>query len=372
MDFLIRFAVGYSFPKVRERLLAEIYPSPGVFFGAMPIETTKLDYPAFEHLIRENTSFAITTHVNPDGDAIGSEVGLAEWLKSIGKQVRIINHNETPANYQFIGNGDPFVEQFEVKRHEAIMHDFDCLLILDVNDPARVRSLEPFAREHKNVAVIDHHLEPKEFAKHYFIDTEACSTGELIYRLIERAQPALGGSISPRGAMALYTAIMTDTGGFKFPRTDAEVFRMCAELLELGADPVASYNEVFNSSPASRLLLLRESLNSLEYFYDNRMAVQLLTQEQLKSTGSTEEEVDGFVQMPFQVGGIVLSVFILELREGWKMSVRSKGDVSAAALAQAFGGNGHFNAAGARFYDKYSAKEVKERAVRLAKEIVNV
>lgn len=343
-----------------------------MFFGAMPIETSKLDYPAFEHIIRENNSFAITTHVNPDGDAIGSEVGLAEWLRSLGKTVRIINHNDTPANYTFIGNGDPFVEQFELKRHGELLRAVDCILVLDVNDPGRVRSLEPYVLEHKNVAVIDHHLEPKEFAKNYFIDTEACSTGELIYRLFEHTQPALGGSISPRGAMALYTAIMTDTGGFKFPRTDAKVFRMCAELLEMGADPVVSYNEVFNSSPASRLLLLRESLNSLEYFYDNRMAVQLLTQDQLKATGSTEEEVDGFVQMPFQVGGIVLSVFILELREGWKMSVRSKGDVSAAALAQAFGGNGHFHAAGARFYDKYSPKEVKERAVRLAKEIVNV
>lgn len=336
----------------------------------MPIETSKIDYPAFEALVRENSSFAITTHVNPDGDAIGSEVGLADWLKSIGKTVHIINHSETPPNYSFIGDGDPQVYQFDEKQHSETLRSVDAILVLDVNDPGRVRSLEPFAREHKNVAVIDHHLEPKEFAGQYFIDTEACSTGELIYRLYEHAQPALGGTISPRGAMALYTAIMTDTGGFKFPRTDAKVFRMCAELLELGADPVESYNQVFNTSPASRLLLLRESLNSLEYFYDNRMAVQLLTQEQLKSVGATEEEVDGFVQMPFQVGGIVLSAFILELREGWKMSVRSKGDVSAAALAQAFGGNGHFHAAGARFYDKYSAKEVKERVVRLAKDIV--
>jgi bifunctional oligoribonuclease and PAP phosphatase NrnA len=338
----------------------------------MPIETTKLDYPAFESLIRNSNSFAITTHVNPDGDAIGSEVGLAEWLKSIGKTVHIINHSPTPENYGFIGNGEPVVQQFDEAKHTETLRSVDCILVLDVNDPGRVKSLEPFAREHKNVAVIDHHLEPKDFAGQYFIDTEACSTGELIYRLYERAQPALGGSISPRGAMALYTAIMTDTGGFKFPRTDAKVFRMCAELLEMGADPVVSYNEVFNSSPASRLLLLRESLNSLEYFYDNRMAVQLLTQDQLKSVGATEEEVDGFVQMPFQVGGIVMSVFILQLREGWKMSVRSKGDVSAAALAQAFGGNGHFHAAGARFYDKYSPKEVKDRVVRLAKDIVNV
>jgi bifunctional oligoribonuclease and PAP phosphatase NrnA len=336
----------------------------------MPIETTRIDHAAFEKLIRENESYIITTHVNPDGDAIGSEVGLAEWLVSIGKKVTILNHSETPYNYGFLANGDPQVQQFDEAEHAAAIKAADVILVLDVNDPSRVRSLEPFVREGKNVAVIDHHLEPKDFAKQYFVDTEACSTGELIYRLYDEGKKSLGGAMSQRGAMALYTAIMTDTGGFKFPRTDAGVFRMCADLLDLGADPVVSYNEVFNTSPASRLLLMRESLNQLEYQYDQRMAIQLITQEALKSTGAEEEDVDGFVQMPFQVKGIVLSVFLLELKEGWKMSVRSKGDVSAAKLAQAFGGNGHFNAAGARFYDKYSPKEVKAKVIHKAKEIL--
>lgn len=335
-----------------------------------PIETTRIDYPAFEQIVKNSQSFAITTHVNPDGDAIGSEIGLAEWLKSLGKQVYIVNHSETSNIYNFLANGDPQVEQFTEAKHHELLRSVDAIFVLDVNDPSRVRSLEPYVRAGKNVAVIDHHLEPKVFAQNYFIDTEACSTGEMIYRMIAHAQPDLGGTISPRGAMALYTAIMTDTGSFKFPRTDSEVFRICAELLDLGADPVVSYNEVFNTSPATRLLLLRESLNSLEYEYDNRMAIQLITQDQLKSLGADEEEVDGFVQMPFQVNGIVLSVFILELREGWKMSVRSKGDISAAMLAQAFGGNGHFHAAGARFYDKYSPQEVKEKVIEKAKEVL--
>jgi len=213
------------------------------------------------------------------------------------------------------------------------------------------------------VAVIDHHLNPKPFASDYFIDTDACSTGELIVRLIEEARPVLGGAITPKAAAALYVAIMTDTGSFRFPRTTAAIFRMCADLLELGADPVRTYHEVYNTSPPGRLLLIRDALTSLEYHYDNRMALQCILQSDLRAAGAEEEDVDGLVQLPFQVKGIVLSVFLLELKEGWKVSTRSKDDVSAADFAQSFGGNGHFHAAGARVKETYTLEEMKRLIV---------
>jgi phosphoesterase RecJ-like protein len=185
----------------------------------------------------------------------------------------------------------------------------------------------------------------------------------MIYRIIRELQPRLGGEITQKAAMALYVAISTDTGNFRFPRTDSEVFRMCADLLDHGADPVRAYDMVFNQSPASRLLLMRDCLNSLQYHHNDRMAVQYVLQSQLKEIGANEEDVDGFVQMPFQVGGIVLSVFLLELREGWKISARSKGDVSAASLAQKFGGNGHFHAAGAHVHGEITLKDILQAIV---------
>jgi phosphoesterase RecJ-like protein len=337
----------------------------------MQIETRSIDAAAFVELIRNVKTIALTTHVNPDGDALGSEIGLAEWLISIGKTVSVVNHSPTPYNYFFLDTGTPIIEQYDVAKHDALLKLVDLLLVLDVNDPGRIRSIGPYALADKSkVAVIDHHLEPQDFAREYFIDTEACSTGELIYQLVTAAIPMLGGAITPKGANALYVAIMTDTGSFKFPRTDSGVFRMCADLLDLGADPVASYNEVYNSAPAARLLLMRECLNSLEYQFENRMAFQSITQSQLRSIGANEEDVDGFVQMPFQVGGIVLSAFLLELKEGWKLSVRSKGDVSAAALAQAFGGNGHFNAAGARIAEALPFGDVKAQIIAKAGSIL--
>ncbi len=319
-----------------------------------------LDFSPILRLIRDNSTFAITTHVNPDGDALGSEIGFAEWLLSIGKQVSIVNHSATPYNYAFLDKLNPIVEQFDEAKHPEIIRNADVIFVLDVNDPTRTRSLGPFVQgSSKPVAVIDHHLNPKPFASEYYIDPDACSTGELIVRLITEAQPTLGGSITPKAAQALYAAIMTDTGSFKFPRTTSAIFRMCADLLDLGADPVRIYNEIYNTSPPGRLLLIRDALNSLEYHYDGRMAYQCILQSQLHAANADEEDVDGLVQLPFQVKGIMLSVFLLELKQGWKVSTRSKDNVSAAAFAQTFGGNGHFHAAGARVPEAHTLEEMK-------------
>lgn len=337
----------------------------------MAIRTDGYDSKKFFEFIAAANSIVLTTHVNPDGDAIGSELGLAEYLRTIGKEVHVINHSPTPPNYLPFDQPDPILEQFNESQHDALIREADLFIILDVNDPARIRSLEPYTRVRtKPTIVVDHHLEPKTFATEYFVDTEACSTGEIVFKLIEAGKKILGGLISPKGAAALYTAIMTDTGSFRFPRTDSEVLRICADLLDAGADPVRCYDLVYNSSAPSRLLLLRESLNSFHYYYEDRMALQILTQEQLKKTGAAEEEVDGFVQTPFQIKGVVLSVFLLQLKEGWKISCRSKGDVSAAQLAQSFGGNGHFNAAGARVQASTPPDAMKEQIVYQAGKVL--
>jgi len=330
-----------------------------------------LDLSPIIRLIDENNSFAITTHVNPDGDALGSEIGLAEYLLSIGKIVRVINCSPTPPNYLFLDKVNPYIEHFDEKKQTDPFSDVDVIFVLDVNDPDRTRTLGLFLKKSKKpIAVIDHHLNPKEFANEYYIDEDACSTGELIVRLIEQARQTIGGEISRKAAIALYAAIMTDTGSFKFPRTTAAIFRMCADLLELGADPVSIYNEIYNTSPPGRLELIRDALNSLEYHYDGLMAYQCITQAQIRSAEATEDDVDGLVQSPFQVKGIVLSVFLLELKEGWKISTRSKNDVSAANFAQTFGGNGHFHAAGARVNEAKTLEEMKRTIIDNAGKIL--
>lgn len=327
---------------------------------------SEIDSESFARLVRGHETFMLTTHVNPDGDALGAEIGLAEWLLSIGKQVRVINHSATPYNFTFLDESVPVVEQFDETKHADAIRNAEMIIVLDVNDPNRTKSLEKFLvhpSSGQTVIVIDHHLKPKPFASEYFIDTEACSTGELIMRLIAKSKPLLGGDISRKAAVALYAAIMTDTGSFKFPRTTAAIFRMCADLIDRGADPVHIYNEIYNTSPPGRLALIRDALNSLELHFDGRMAFQTILQSQLHAANADEEDVDGLVQTPFQVKGIVLSVFLLELKEGWKVSTRSKDDVSAADFAQTFGGNGHFHAAGARVKEVWTLEEMKRDIV---------
>jgi phosphoesterase RecJ-like protein len=312
----------------------------------------EFDTNSFISLIKGLKNIVLTTHINHDGDSLGSEIGFAEWLRSIGKEVRVINHSHIPENYKFIDIDNPITEIFDAPKHEEVIKNADAFFLLDTNDPARTRSLGSYLSSHKNPILIDHHLEPKDFAKVRFIDTEATSTSEMIYRLITAAQKELGGTISKKGAQGLYVGIMTDTGSFRFPRTVSETFRIAANLIDLGADPVYTYNETYNSSRPSRVLLIGRCLSTLKFFFDDRLATQVIFQKDLKETGSIEEEVDGFVQFPLQVATVEFSIFILELREGWKVSFRSKGNKSAAEAAKYFGGNGHFHAAGARIFEK--------------------
>jgi len=326
----------------------------------------------FVAVVKNNSSFILTTHVNPDGDALGSEIGLAEWLVSIGKEVRVINHSKTPEQYYFLDPKNSIVEVHDEARHKNDIANADVLMLLDTNDPERSRSLEPYFSTHKNVVLIDHHLYPKNFAHTEFLDTKATSTGEMIYRLITSAQPALGGSISKKAAQALYVAIMTDTGSFRFPRTTSDTFRMSAELIDLGADPVYAYDRTYNSSKSSRVLLIGRCLATLRFHYEDKVAIQYILQKDLVECNAIEEEVDGFVQFPLQVESVVFSVFLLELKSGWKISFRSKGDYSAAGFAQAFGGNGHFNAAGARVAEQLSLKEMLDKLISTAETFLQI
>lgn len=322
--------------------------------------------PDFQNIIRDNTSFVLTTHIKPDGDALGSEMAFAEWLLSLGKQVKIYNHSETPSNYYFLDRNTPIIEVFDAAKHSEIIRSSDVFFLLDTNDPARAKSLEKPLSEHKFPVLIDHHLHPKDFAKFRFVDTEATSTGEMIYRLITASIPTLGGTISQIAAQALYVAIMTDTGSFRFPRTTSETFRIAADLIDKGADPVVAYDKTYNTTKPSRLLLIGRALSSIEYHFDSRLAIQTITQKDIAESGATEEEVDGFVQSPLQIGSVVFSIFILELAVGWKVSFRSKGDKSAADLSQAFGGNGHFHAAGARLMDAQTLETLKTEIIAAA------
>jgi bifunctional oligoribonuclease and PAP phosphatase NrnA len=318
-------------------------------------------------LFQHHQKFILTTHVNPDGDGLGSEVALAEWLAAQGKRVSIFNHSKTPEVYLFLDPNQRIV-QFNEARDAATIAHAEVIVVMDTNHPDRLRSMEQHVLGSKAVKIcIDHHLEPGQFAQHYIIDDDATSTGEITYQLLIALN---GRDLSPLIAQALYCAIMTDTGSFRFPRVDPEIHAVVAHLIQCGADPVAIYHQVYEQWSAGRIQLLGETLASLKTEYNGGLASVTITQEMLKKTHTTEEDTDNFTTYPMSVAGVVAAILFLELTDGVKISFRSKGDIPINELAKEFGGNGHKNAAGARLY-KVKLEDAQKQVLQAAKKYVD-
>ncbi|MFN0159490.1 MAG: DHH family phosphoesterase [Bacteroidota bacterium] len=322
---------------------------------------------AILQLFHDHHSFVLTTHVNPDGDGLGSEVAIAEWLAAQGKQVSILNSSPTPDIYLFL---DPHhrIKQFNEHTDAETIANADVIVVVDTNHLDRLRTMQGHVAKSKAIKVcIDHHLDPEPFARHLIIDEEATSTGEIVYHLLVKLfSPA---HLSPIVARALYCAILTDTGSFRYPRVVANTHHIVAHLIECGADPVSIYNNVYEQWSAGRIQLLGAVLSGLRMEYDGQLAHVSITQEMLKSTSTIEEDADNFTVYPMSVGGVAVGILFLELKDGLKISFRSKGDIPINELAKEFGGNGHKNAAGARIHNK-SLEEVRTHVITAASKYV--
>jgi phosphoesterase RecJ-like protein len=296
-------------------------------------------------IIDRSRSFVLTTHMNPDGDGLGSECAVARYLKRHGKNVRIINHSATPANLRFLSALFP-IETFEQAAHSEAILTADAIFVLDTNHPDRLASMKPFYLENRGAKVcIDHHPDPAEFKDLCMIDEASSATGEILYRVLRELD---ADSIDAETATALYAAIMTDTGSFRFPKTDPEVHAICSDLLARGADPVRIYEELYERGPVGRLRLLGMVLSQLTLAHGGKVAWFSVTKEMFAQTGTAEPDTDAFVPYALGVDGVQIGLMFTELDGLVKVSFRSKGSIPVNALAREFGGNGHLNAAGAR------------------------
>jgi phosphoesterase RecJ-like protein len=313
-------------------------------------------------LLRKPGRFVLTTHVNPDGDGLGSEIALASWLRDNGSTVSVINYSDTPAVYRFLDN-DGLLTTYDAERDNPGIAAADVIVVLDVNHPDRLRTMRDAVLASSAVKIcIDHHLDPDPFARLYVIDEDATSTGEIVFRILTRLD---GGALSPEVATALYCAIMTDTGSFRYPRVDPDIHGIVGRLIAAGADPVRIYAEVYERWSQGRIRLLGETLAGLKTEYDGRLAHVTVTRDMLRRTGTSEEDTDNFTTYPMSVSGVQVGILFLELPRGMKMSFRSKGDIPINELAREYGGNGHKNAAGARVDDGI-IEEIRPRVVSAA------
>ncbi|MCC6865431.1 MAG: bifunctional oligoribonuclease/PAP phosphatase NrnA [Ignavibacteria bacterium] len=319
-------------------------------------------------LINNNQEFILTSHVNPDGDSIGSEIALFIYIKSLGKNARILNYSPTPDNYTFLDK-DKVIEQFDETKHKDMILNADVIFILDTNEYERIRTLEPFIKlSSAKKTVIDHHLgfKPEEF-DYYIIDTNSPATGEILYRFFKDIEINYSGKkiINPQIAEALYTAIMTDTGSFKYERTDAETHLIISELLKHGINPYDIYSKVYNNATAGKLHLLGRFLENVKLLYEGRLAYSTMLQKDFKETDTDEYAIEGFSTHLLSLSTVTLGIVFTETKNGVKLSFRSKGNVYSNLLAKEFGGGGHQNASGA-FVAGGRINDLIEEAVKKA------
>ncbi len=309
-----------------------------------------IDYSKLHELLRANNTFVITTHVNPDGDAIGSVLALHRILKTMGKHARIINFSETPDFLRFLDT-DSVIEKFDVSQHEEIIKTYDVFIAVDFNRPGRMVRMEPYFLGRQGISVcIDHHQDPDNRFTHIFCDIELCATGHLIYNLIEKTSLV---EFTRELAEPLYTAIMTDTGSFRYERTTAEIHRIAARCLELGVVPHEIHEKIYDQNHPGKIKLLGNTLASLELYSEKgEIGVITLLKEDLISSGTREDDTDGFVNIVMSIANVKIGLKFIEVDHGFKVSLRSKGDIPVHEFAAKYGGGGHKNASGIRIRDK--------------------
>ena len=308
-----------------------------------------VDFNQLKKILLENNSFLITTHVNPDADAIGSEVALYNILKMKGKRIRVVNHSITPYNLLFLDK-DNVIEHYSEEKHENIFEDVDVLVAIDFNRSNRlIRMAKGFLGSKKLKICIDHHQDYENIFNYVFVDTEYSATGQILYDFIEHTGII---ELNYNIAEPIYAAIMTDTGSFRFERTTPVIHRISARLLEAGVVPGEVYDRIYDQSKFSKIKLFGRAVNSMKiYGEDKTVSYMHLTREDFDETGAIESDTDGFVNVSLSVEKVKLGILFLELKEGFKVSFRSKGVIPVNKLAAEFGGGGHINAAGLRIRD---------------------
>jgi bifunctional oligoribonuclease and PAP phosphatase NrnA len=307
---------------------------------------------------------ALSTHISADGDGCGSETGLARLLGQRGMRVHIVNPTPWPELFDFLLADD--VEDRTADGVEALQ-DIDLLIVLDISDVKRLGALADAVRKLTVPRlVIDHHIASDDKAGDIILtDTTACATGELVYDLACE----LGFEITPRIARSLYSAILTDTGGFRFSNTTPRSHAIAADLLAAGVDPEELYQRVYASAPAGRVRLLAEVLQTLGVDETKGLAWLSMQAGAADRFKVRQEDLDGIVEHARSIAGTRMAVFFRDLGHGKvKASFRSTGGVDVNAFARRFGGGGHARAAGALISG--GLDEVRERILAAAREVL--
>ncbi len=286
----------------------------------------------------------LSTHHNADGDGAGSEAALAMHLAGRGKHVRIVNPTPFPEAFAFLLDDASRVLPVGGQEAADACREADLAVVLDTSEAKRIGPVHALIR-HLPAVVIDHHPAGADGISGIVVrDTTAAATGEMVFALLERD----GAAWTPQMAAALYTAVLTDTGGFRFSNTTPTCLRTAARLIELGAAPHDLHRRVYGSFRRRRFALLQESLATLEVHESGRVAWMIVPGAAYGRTQASVEDLEGFVDVPRSIRGVEVALLFRVAKDGQtKVSMRSGAAVDVNQLAAAFGGGGHPRAAGA-------------------------
>jgi bifunctional oligoribonuclease and PAP phosphatase NrnA len=282
--------------------------------------------------IRQRNRFVLTSHARPDGDAIGSALACGQILRLLGKQAEVVLHDPVPRIYQPL----PFADR--VVQTDRVNGNYEAAIILECDSIQRTR-LEGL--ENQFLINIDHHPSGRHFAQVNWIDPHAIATAEMVYRLAREA----GVKISPEIATCLYTAVMTDTGSFMFKGTNERTFALARELALAGADPFQCARNIYFAHSTEKMRLLAAALSNLHR--EGPLAWIWVTRDQMEHSHAKEEDCEGIVNYALSIQDVEIAAFFREMPDGrYRVSLRSKGKLNVADIAERFGGGGHECASG--------------------------
>lgn len=303
-------------------------------------------------LIEAAERIVILTHLSPDGDAVGSSLGLYHFLKEIGKEPVVIVPNRFPSFLNWMsGAADIVVLEEKHKEVQGLITEADLLICVDFNDLKRIDGAKPFVEQsHAKKILIDHHLSPEAFADVTISHPEISSSSELVFRLICRM--GFFQNITKACAESIYVGMMTDTGNFSYASQSPEIYHIISELLSKGIDKDNIYRLVYNTYSENRMRLMGFCLvEKMKLYKEQRTAVISLSLDELARFDYQVGDAEGFVNIPLSIEGIDISIFVREDVKKVKMSFRSQGTFPVNKMASTyFNGGGHLNAAGGESY----------------------
>jgi phosphoesterase RecJ-like protein len=313
--------------------------------------------------IRQHKNFIITAHVNLEGDSIGSQLAMKELLEKLGKTAVIIDNDPVPQHYRFLSGTAAILNRIDSAP------DFDAAVVLDCPTLKRIGRVNELLTEDKTVINIDHHISNEKFGDVRWVDTQASSAGEIVYLLFKE----LGLKPSKESALALYIAILTDTGSFNYENTTPRTHAIAGELISYGIDPAAVSEDVYERRSLTDMKLLGMVLSTIKVNKAGDIAHLEITKSMLKETGAEIAKSEGFVNYARSIDGVKVAVIFKEdlQKPGIiNVSFRSKGDVDVNKIASTFGGGGHAKASGCVVAGTLS--EVKRKVLAAIEEALAV